>query len=398
MGRTRENLEQFGIDVVLGRRRGFRAAILRGILYALSFLYERIVQLRLFLYRKRIFRERMLGCLVVSIGNLTVGGTGKTPVVEKFARALQAGGRRVAILSRGYKSTPPPTKRNWFERMFTKNIDPPRVVSDGKFVLLDSVTAGDEPYMLAHNLHDVVVCVDKDRVKSGRYAIDKWKVDTLLLDDGMQFLRLKHRLDIVLIDRQAPFGNEFLLPRGTLRESPRNLRRASYIFITKSTGESNEKLIARIRSYNRTAEIIECAHRPLYLQNIYTGERLTLDRLRGAFIGSICAIAVPESFEGALKSLGANVNLALRYIDHHYFTESELRSFINRCIRRDLAMIVTTEKDSVRMPHLPKAEVKVPIYFMRVEIEILSGHETWEHCVGRICKPQPMLSPERFFA
>src|SRR5260370_806025 len=295
MGRTLENLEQFGIDVVLGRRRGFRAAILRGMLYGLSFIYERIVHLRLYLYRKRIFRERTLGCLVISIGNLTVGGTGKTPVVEKFARALQIGGRRVAILSRGYKSVPKPSKRSWFDRLLTKDGDPPRVLSHGKILLLHSVTAGGAHYI-------------------------------------------------------------------------------------------------------RTAEIIECAHKPLYLQNTYTGERLMLDRLRAAFIGSICAIAAPESFEGALKNLGANVDLALRYIDHHYYTESELRSFINRCIRRDLALIITTEKDAVRMPRLPEADVKVPIYFMRVEIEILSGHGTWEHCVARICKPQPMLSPARFFA
>src|SRR5437016_594901 len=396
MGRHLENLEQFGIDVVLERRRGFRASILRGILYALSFVYEWLVQLRLYFYRKRILRERALGCLVISVGNLTVGGTGKTPIVEKFARALQAGGRRVAILSRGYKSVP--RKRRWLDRLRRRDADPPRVVSDGKSLLLDSLTAGDEPYMLAHNLKDVIVLVDKDRVKSGRFAIDKWNVDTLLLDDGLQYLHLKHRLDMVLVDRQAPFGNEFLLPRGTLREAPRNLRRASYIFITKSTGQSNEALIERIRRYNRTAEIIECAHRPLYLQNIYSGERLMLERLRGAFIGSICAIAAPESFEDALKRLGANVNLALRYIDHHYFIDNEIRSFINRCVRRDLAMIVTTEKDAVRMPRLPEAEVKVPIYFLRVEIEILSGHESWEHCVTRICKPQPMLSPERFFA
>ena len=398
MGRRLENLEEFGIDVVLGRRRGFRAAILRGILYALSFGYGWIVQLRLYFYRKRIFREHTLGCVVISIGNLTVGGTGKTPVVEKFARALQAGGRRVAILSRGYKSQPKPTKRNWFDRIWTKDDDPPRVVSDGKALLLDSRTAGDEPFMLARNLKDVIVLVDKNRVKCGHYAIDNWKVDTLLLDDGMQFLHLKHRLEIVLVDRQQPFGNEFLLPRGTLRERPRNLRRASYIFITKNTGEPNDALIERIRRYNRTAEIIECAHRPLYLQNIFTGERIMLDRLRGAFIGSICAIAAPESFEGALKKLGANVNLALRFIDHHYFTESEIRGFISRCIRRDLSMIVTTEKDAVRMPRLAAEQVKVPIYFVRVEIEILSGHESWEHCVARICKPQPMLSPERFFA
>jgi len=396
MGRRLENLEQFGIDVVLERRHGIRASILRGILYGLSFIYERLVQLRLYFYRKRILRERALGCLVISVGNLTVGGTGKTPIVEKFARAMQAGGRRVAVLSRGYKSVP--RKRSWLDRLRKSMVEPPRIVSDGKSLLLDSRTAGDEPYMLAHNLKDVVVLVDKDRVKSGLLAIDKWKIDTLLLDDGLQYLHLKHRLDIVLVDRQAPFGNEFLLPRGTLREAPRNLRRASYIFITKSTGESNEALIKRIRRYNRTAEIIECAHRPLYLQNVFTGERLPLERLRDAFIGSICGIAAPESFEGALKKLGAHVDLAKRYIDHHYYTEAELTTFINRCIRRDLAMIVTTEKDAVRMPHLPEAEVKVPICFLRVEIEILSGHESWEHCVARICKPQPMLSPERFFA
>src|SRR5438128_4709588 len=394
MGRRFENLEQFGIDVVLERRRGIRATALRAILYALSFVYERLVQLRLYFYRKRIFRERALGCLVISVGNLTVGGTGKTPIVEKFARALQAGGRRVAILSRGYKSMP--RKRGWLDRLRRGDADPPRIVSDGKSLLLDSRTAGDEPYMLAHNLKDVIVLVDKDRVKSGLLAIDKWKVDTLLLDDGLQYLHLKHRLDIVLVDRQAPFGNEFLLPRGTLREAPRNLRRASYIFITKNTGESNDALVKRVRRYNRTAEIIECAHKPLHLQNVVTGEIAPLEKLHGTFIGSLCAIAAPESFEDGLRKLGARIEIPKRYIDHQRYTEADLQTFINQCIRRDLEMVVTTEKDAVRFPLLVKTEV--PIFFLRVEIEILSGHETWEHCVARICKPQPLLTPERFFA
>jgi tetraacyldisaccharide 4'-kinase len=398
MGQRLENLEQFAIDVILERRHGVRAGILRGFLYLLSLVYERLVLLRLGLYRRRIFRERALGILVISIGNMTVGGTGKTPVVEKFARALQSGGRRVAILSRGYKSVPKSKPANVLARLRGPVEDPPRIVSDGKTLLLDSLTSGDEPYMLAQNLKDVIVLVDKNRVKSGLFAIDKWKVDTLLLDDGLQYLRLKHRLDVVLIDRQAPFGNEFLLPRGTLREPPRNLRRASYIFITKSTGESNEALVQRIRRYNRTAEIIECAHRPLYLQHLTTGERLPLDRLRGTYIGSICGIAAPESFEDGLRKLEARLDLAKSYIDHHRYTLAEVTSFIDRCIRRDLEMIVTTEKDAVRMPRLSEAEMKVPIYFLRVEIEILSGQESWEHCVARICKPQPMLSPERFFA
>src|SRR5438128_11938924 len=130
MGRRLENLEQFGIDVVLERRRGIRATALRAILYALSFVYERLVQLRLYFYRKRIFRERALGCLVISVGNLTVGGTGKTPIVEKFARALQAGGRRVEILSRGYKIMD--RRRECLDRLRREEADPLLVVYDGK--------------------------------------------------------------------------------------------------------------------------------------------------------------------------------------------------------------------------------------------------------------------------
>src|SRR4030095_11154457 len=123
MGRWLENLEQFAIDVILERRHGPRAAFLRALLYFHSLIYARLVQLRLFLYRKRVFRERTLGCLVISIGNLTVGGTGKTPIVEKFARALQKGGRHVAILSRGYKSVPRPSKRSLLAKLRGDNPD-----------------------------------------------------------------------------------------------------------------------------------------------------------------------------------------------------------------------------------------------------------------------------------
>src|SRR5438874_9823179 len=140
MGQRLENLEEFAIDVILERRHGVRAGLLRGFLYLLSLVYERLVLLRLALYRRRIFRERALGILVISIGNLTVGGTGKTPIVEKFARALQTGGRRVAILSRGYKSMP--RRRSLLSRLYNRNPDPPRIVSDGTSLLLDSRTAG----------------------------------------------------------------------------------------------------------------------------------------------------------------------------------------------------------------------------------------------------------------
>ncbi len=387
MRRWLDDLEQYAIEVILNKRHGFRASLLRVILRALSFIYLAIVQVRLYLYRNRILKEHRLGCLVISIGNLTVGGTGKTPVVEKFARALQRGGRKVAILSRGYKSIDKRRKKSWLERLIDQNTpDPPRVVSDGKNVLLDSATAGDEPYMLASNLRGVAVVVDKDRVKAGLHAIKELDVDTLLLDDGLQYLHLKHRLDIVLVDRQAPFGNEHLLPRGTLREPPRNIRRASYILITKCNGESNDALIQRIRRFNRTAEIIECAHRPLYLQHVYRDERLPLDYLQDLYIASLCGIAAPESFESGLRSLGAKIELSRHFADHHRYSEKELRTFLQRCVKRDVHAIITTEKDAVRLPKLDP--LPVPIYYLRVEIEILTGHETWDHCVKRICHLQ----------
>ena len=395
MRRWFEQLEQFAIEVILEDRKGKRAAVLRVILRALSYIYRGIVQLRIWLYRKRLMRDRTLGCLVISIGNLTVGGTGKTPVVEKFARALQAGGRRVAILSRGYKSKKLPLlKRLWFQ-MTNRAPYKPRIVSDGRSILLDSRMAGDEPYMLAVNLKDVIVLVDKNRVASGLYAIEEMGCDTLLLDDGMQFLRLKHRLEIVLIDRQAPFGNEHLLPRGTLREPAGNLRRASYIFITKSTAQGNEDLIKRIRKYNRTAEIIECSHQPQYLEHVLTGERLPLAWLRGRHVAALSAIAAPKSFEDGLKRLGAKVELTRQFADHHRFTEREITGYLKRCGNRALDAVITTEKDYVRLPRLTAPEV--PIYFMRVEIEILSGAESWQSCVDRICKQQAMMVPERFF-
>lgn len=387
MRRWLDDLEQYAIEVILNKRHGFRASLLRVILRALSFIYLAIVQVRLYLYRNRILKEHQLGCLVISIGNLTVGGTGKTPVVEKFARALQRGGRKVAILSRGYKSIDKRRKKSWLERLIDQNTpDPPRIVSDGKNVLLDSATAGDEPYMLASNLRGVAVVVDKDRVKAGRHAIKELDVDTLLLDDGLQYLHLKHRLDIVLVDRQAPFGNEHLLPRGTLREPPRNIRRASYILITKCNGESNDALIQRIRRFNRTAEIIECAHRPLYLQHVYRDERLPLDYLQDLYIASLCGIAAPESFESGLRGLGAKIELSRHFADHHRYSEKELRTFLQRCVKRDVHAIITTEKDAVRLPKIDP--LPVPIYYLRVEIEILTGHETWDHCVKRICHLQ----------
>lgn len=380
-----EQIEQFAVEVIYEKRRGKRAYLLRIFLLLLSKLFEWLVQARLYLYQNRILRDRTLGCLVISVGNLTVGGTGKTPVVEKIARALQERGRRVAILSRGYKSEPKPfLERCWQRITFQKEADEPRVVSNGQDLLLDSTSAGDEPYMLASNLRDVVVLVDKDRVKSGRYAIEKLGIDTLLLDDGFQYLALKSKLNIVLVDCTNPFGNHYLLPRGTLREPHRNLKRADYIFITKLEKSGNEDLKQLIRKYNSHAEIIECGHRPLYFQNVYDpDDRKPLSFIKGKKISSICGIALPDSFEQGLVRLGAELIYSKQYADHHRFSQQEILNMINRSRKRYAEVIVTTEKDAVRFPKMDRADV--PLYFLRVEIEILSGAKDFDDCVSRIC-------------
>jgi len=379
-----ENLETFLLEVIVEERRGARETLVRGLLHAFSKAFQVAIKARRFLYNVRILRDSTLGVQVIAVGNLTVGGTGKTPVVEKFARELRDQGRKVAILSRGYRSKPTPFHERLLNKLFLRNdTTPPRVVSDGKSLLLDSEMAGDEPYMLASNLQNVVVLVDKDRVKSGRYAIEKFGCDTLLLDDGFQYWKLRgRRLDIVLIDRQQPFGTERLLPRGTLREPPSHLARASTIFITKSDGNTAE-LRRRIARLNPAAGIIECVHHPLYLEDVFTGERRKLESLKGTKVASLSGIAQPESFEQSLVQLGAELVYAKRFADHHRFTQQEVLNVINRSKKRQAQTIITTQKDAVRFPKIDRRDL--PVYFMRVEIKILHGADDFEDCVRKIC-------------
>ncbi len=379
-----ESLETFVLEVIFEQRRGKRAAALRGVLFALSRAFALAVKARRKLYEFRLLRDRTLGVQVIAIGNLTVGGTGKTPVVEKFARELKDQGRNVAILSRGYRSKPPPLHRRLLDKLLLReDSTPPRVVSDGKNLLLDSETAGDEPYMLASNLRDVVVLVDKDRVKAGLYAIEKFGCDTLLLDDGFQYWKLAgRRRDVVLIDCQQPFGNQHLLPRGTLREPPTHLARATDIFLTKANGD-HEALRRLIRRYNPRAGIIECVHQPLYFEDVFTGERHELAIIRGQKVASLSGIAMPDSFEQSLVALGAELVATKRFADHHRFTQQEVLNVINRAKKRQAAWIITTQKDAVRFPKLDRRDL--PILFMRVEIKIVRGARDFEECVRRIC-------------
>ncbi len=381
-----DQLELYTIDVIFGRREDTGAAVYAGFLQALSAAFNGLVQARLWLYKKRLLHDQPLGCLVVVVGNLTVGGTGKTPVVEKFARALADRGRKVAILSRGYKSKAPSLWKRWWNWLTHATEPPPRIVSDGRSVLLDSEVAGDEPFMLARNLPGVLVLVDKNRVKAGAFAIKKFGCDTLVLDDGFQYLPLKGRLNLLLVDKTNPFGNGYLLPRGVLREPIKHLRRASYVFLTKSNGQRDAELEELIQQHNPGVDIIECTHRPQYLQRVGAVERQPLNFLAGRRVGAFSGIATPESFEKILRDLGAQLDQTHRFLDHHRFSTEDLDGVFASAAANGVEYVVTTEKDAVRIPlnYLPA----VPLYYLRLEIEIIRGAADFDEAVGRICFPE----------
>ena len=351
---------------------------LLGFLKCLSFVFSAVVAFRYFLYRSGFLRRHPLGIQVISIGNVTAGGTGKTPVTEIFARTLAAEGRKVAILSRGYRRKEAP----WWQRMFTQVIDPPLVVSDGKRVLLDSATGGDEPYMLASNLPGVAVVVDRDRVKAGRYAIKRLGCDTIILDDGFQYQKLKHSVEVVLVDATNPFGNGNMLPRGVLREPARHLKRADIIFLTKCRGDT-ASVKDEIRKYNAKAEIVECTHAPKVLKDVWSREEFPLDWLSGKTLCTLSGIASPKGFENSLRHLGAKVVWCERYADHHRYDSSEVLYALNRTADMGADALVTTEKDAVRFPRFETTPVKC--LYLRIAIEILKGGESFREIINRIC-------------
>lgn len=360
-----------------GQPRSFRWLL--GLLEGASRIFSGITRLRAWLYETGLARRFPLGCQVISVGNVTVGGTGKTPVVEILARTLKEEGRNVAILSRGYRKKEKP----FLQRLFGgEAMAPPRVVSNGERVLLDSELSGDEPFMLASNLPGVAVLVDKNRVKAGRYAIRHFGCDVLILDDGFQYMKLKHSHEIVLVDSTNPFGNGHLLPRGILREPAANIRRADFIFITKSDGHT-EALRARLRRMNDRAEIAECRHRPRYYKNAFTGEVLPLEAVSGMKVVTLAGIAAPMSFENAVSGMGARILARERYPDHFRYRAQDIIDVINAADELGAQAILTTEKDAVRLPRLEYP--KVPIFYMRMDIEIIKGFDNFRQCVNRIC-------------
>jgi tetraacyldisaccharide 4'-kinase len=373
-------LRNYIIGIIEGREKGIPAAVIGGGLWGLSQVYGLAVRVRTMLYRIGLLRRRSLDCLTISVGNITVGGTGKTPVVEALAATLAERGRNVAILSRGYKSE----RRRRGEKSASEKVFSTRIVSDGRRVLLDAAHAGDEPYLLARNLKGVVVLVDKDRVKAGRYAISQMAADAVILDDGFQHLPLGRRQDLVLIDCTNPFGNGHLLPRGVLRESVSSLKRADWLVLTKTTGVDVGPIRARLQRINPWAAIIETIHQPLYVEEVATGNREPPAFLRGKDLYVFSAIARPQSFEASIERLGGRIAGRLRFLDHHRFTPEEMRRIQEEASATGAEAILTTEKDSVRLPTAEETP-PIPIYFLRVAIQVTGGAEDFADFVSEVC-------------
>ncbi len=378
----RDRIEKFYLSVVAGRKKGVLIGLLEALLWVAAQFYFVVIQVRYLLYRLKFLPSHSVTAWVISVGNVTLGGTGKTPVVERLARLLHSRGRKVAVISRGYRRKTGPL----FKRLGEKLSGAPttRVVSDGQKILLNSRVAGDEPYMLAVNLEGVPILVNRNRVKGVQYAVRRFKADTIIIDDGFQHLALGRDLDIVLVDASYPFGNGSLVPRGILRESPRNLSRADLLIITKAAGKKPEALKRELTRLNRQAEILTCRHKPIYLYDVRTSIKTTLDFIKGAKVASLAGIARPDGFEEILSELGAEVIVSRRFADHHFYNQQELIDCLNEASQRGAEALITTEKDAVRFARLPPGGL--PVYVLRVKIENVDESEDFDQVVLRFLR------------
>jgi len=323
------NIEEF--------RNGLRKnAAGRLILRLLGAIYMSAVKLRATLYSTGVLKTFTLGARVVCFGNLSAGGTGKTSTVVTAAMALKRQGLNPAVLIRGYKRRAPKNK--------VTVLYPGEKFEPGE--------AGDEALMLYNMLKDagvpVVVCAD--RLLSGRAAIDKFKSDILLMDDGYQYFRLRRDADIVLINAASPFYHDAPLPFGNLRESPAGLGRANAVIVSHcehATETGLQALRAEIRKINPGAPLIESLHSPDVFIDARTKARLPLARFKGQRVVALSGIGDPGSFEKTLEGLKAQLAHIWRYPDHHQFTYEELAALETT---RNGLPVVTTYKDFARFP------------------------------------------------
>jgi tetraacyldisaccharide 4'-kinase len=344
--------------IVCGKRKGFFAFCLGIILYPLSLIYRVIVCCRNMAYDTGLLHTSSLRCTVISVGNIVAGGVGKTPLVYLLARAFTNRGRRVAILSRGYRAS----KRGG---------DFPRVVTDGTHLMCSADEAGDEPVMLAKALEGVVVVIDPNRTRAGRMAIERFGVDLLILDDAFQHRALSRNLDILLVDCIRPFANGHLLPAGQLREPPKSVRRAQLLVLTRCTADPPPSTLEKLRSFNRSAHAYAAWHEPTRLRRIPDGSTEHPNMLRGRKIAAFSGIARPDDFKETLSGLGAKLLTYRIFPDHHRFSTKEIGEIIDGARRSGAEAIITTAKDSVRLPDGTKCPL--PFFYLEIEMRVGTG-------------------------
>lgn len=322
-------------------------------LLIISWLYGLIVWARLKLYQKGLLKTKQLPCKVISVGNTTLGGTGKTPMVAYLAREFQKSGVKVGIASRGYKGLM--EKRGG-------------VLSDGEDIYLSPAEAGDEPFMLAKMLSGVPLLVGKNRYDMGLYGYEKFGLDVLILDDGFQHLGLKRDLDIVLIDARNGFGNEHLFPRGPLREPLRGLRRASLFVLGK--GESSpllEEIEGVLRDVAPGVPLYHSRYKPVYFLEAASGKMFSPEHVRARRILVFAGVVDPAYFSHLLKVLGAEVVKEIHFPDHHRYTPEDLAMLGG--FAGEVEVFVTTEKDFVKLQQIPLSDF--PLFVLGITQEIL---------------------------
>lgn len=280
------------------------------------------------LYDKNIIKPKKVDAFVISIGNITTGGVGKTPIVAQIANYLTSNGEKVAIVSRGYGG-----------ELSNNNIN---VISDGKNIFYNAKLAGDEPFWLAQNAGKTIVITTKNRYKGAKYAVENFGASKIILDDGFQHRKLHRDLDIVLMDSKMGFGNEKLLPAGPLREGMEAFSRIDkFVIVSKDTEHSRAEKLAKIMAKKMKIETFICYTEPDFVYNIKTGEKLP-DRTEAV---ALCAIGQPKQFYNFLNNY--KISQTIDFDDHHGYTEKELPAGI----------IITTEKDAVKMKDFQRNDI-----------------------------------------
>jgi tetraacyldisaccharide 4'-kinase len=330
----------------------------------LSILYQLIQALRVRLYARGIFKSRGLPCKVISVGNITSGGTGKTPVVELLVRLLQSKGFKVAVLSRGYK------------RQSRGKV---LIVSDGDKILLEPWQAGDEPYLLARNLKNTPILVGKNRYRLGKYAREKFGIDIVILDDGFQHLALARDLNILLLDASHPFGNHRVLPRGLLREPISSLRRAHILLLSRVQKTPHPEIYYHYRKLGLSIPIFQSRQRAQILINILTGESKGVAYLKDKKIMAFCGIANPDSFKELIQELGGNVVFLMTFKDHHRYKISQLKKIEESSKALSTDIVLTTEKDYVRL--LPYQPFGFPWWYLTINMELIEEQEPFQSLI-----------------